>query len=133
MKFARVDRAAAEAFISRMVGNPKWDWSAGVLGVADILDGGETFAAVDDAGRPTVVFVLHKVDYVGGRELVVRAALQVGKGGNLVESVLPEIERVFGDDCAAVTIYTKRAGLVRKLEKAGYGDQATIVRKKLKC
>lgn len=132
MTFARVDRAAAVAILGRMVGNPKWDWSGGMMGVEDLVDGGESFAVVDAQGAPLAVFVLQKVAYSGGRELVVRVALQLAPGNNLVESVLPELERTFAADCDAVTIYTMRAGLVRKLECAGYEDAATVMRKKLK-
>jgi hypothetical protein len=115
-----------------MVGNRKWDWSDGMHGVDDIIDGGETYAVVDDAGAPLAFFVLQKVDNEGGRELVVRAALQCALSRNLVEVALPEIESTFGTDCDAMVIYTKRSGLVRKLERTGYRNSATIMRKKLK-
>jgi hypothetical protein len=132
VNFAKVDRAGALAIIGTMIGGAKWDWSGGMHGVHDVIDGGETFAAIDHAGKPVVVFVLSKVDNEGGRELVIRAALQVGPGRDLVETVLPEIERTFGGDCDAMMIYTKRGGLVRKLQRAGYHDAATIMRKNLK-
>jgi len=133
VNFARVERAAGLAILSRMVGNPKWDWSGGLVGAQDLADAGEMYAVVDDQGAPAAFFVLQKVEYSGGRELVVSAALQVGARHNLVETVLPELERTFADDCTSVVIYTKRGGLVRKLERAGYQDaKATIMRKKLK-
>jgi hypothetical protein len=131
MRFDRLGWEEACARLAPMVGNPKWDRSGGLFGVSDIIGGGVAFLVSDEAG-PLVVIVVEQVEHEQGRELVVRAALQLAACGDLTERVLPEIERVFGVGCDAVTVYTKRAGLVRKMEGAGYTEAAKIMRKKLK-
>lgn len=131
MNFCTVPADQARQIVARMVGVAKWDWS-GLNGVDDFIGGGTMYAALDPDGTPTVAVVLEKVQYEHGRELVIRAAHQMVRGRDLVSEVLPEIERVFGADCDAVTLYTKRGGLVRKLQGAGYSEAAKIMRKEIK-
>jgi hypothetical protein len=130
MNFCLLSADHARQVVARMVGVEKWDWS-GLHGVDDVIGGGAMYAALDAQGRPAMAFVVEQVQHEHGRELVIRAALQLMRGRDLVAEVLPEIERVFGVGCAAVTLTTRRAGLVRKLKSAGYGEAATIMRKKL--
>lgn len=129
IRFDRLGWNEACGYLAPMVGNQKWDWS-GMYGVADIIGGGVAYMASDQGG-PLAVIVVEQVDHEHGRELVVRAALQVAPQGDVVGRVLPEIERVFGAGCDALTVYTKRAGLVRKMQAAGYTEAAKIMRKKL--
>jgi len=130
IRFRRLTWKEACALLAPLVGNAKWDWTDGLLGVRDIIGDGIVYLAYDDQGPMMVVAVDHHV-HEGGRELVIRAALQLASSGDATERVLPEIERVFGGGCSAVTVYTKRLGLVRKMEKAGYSQAATIMRKKI--
>lgn len=130
IRLKRLTWREACAMLAPMVGNPKWDWSGGLFGVEDIIGDGVVYLAFDNDG-PLVVFAVDQVVHAGGRELVIRAALQVASSGDATERVLPEIERVFGVGCDAVSVYTKRAGLVRKMEQAGYSQAATIMRKEL--
>ncbi len=131
IRFRRLSWTEAGAMLAPMVGNPKWDWSGGLYGLGDIIGAGVVYLAADDGG-PLVVFAVDQVQHQGGRELVIRAALQLAAAGDATERVLPEIERVFGVGCSVVTVYTKRAGLVRKMEQAGYSQAATIMRKNLR-
>lgn len=131
MNFAAIPEDQARQFVARMVQVDKWDWS-GLCGVDDVIGGGDAYAALDADGKPTLAFVVAQVQHEHGRELVVRVAHQLVRGRDLVGEVLPEIERVFGAGCDAVVIYTKRAGLVRKLQVAGYGEAAKIMRKAIK-
>lgn len=130
IRFRRLSWDEAQTMLAPMVANPKWDWSDGLCGIADLIGGGLVYLAEDDGG-PLMVVAIDQVEHEGGRELVIRAALQMSAAGDATERVLPEIERVFGRGCHAVTVYTKRAGLVRKMEQAGYDPAATIMRKKL--
>jgi hypothetical protein len=130
IRFARLAFHEACAHLAPMVGNPKWDYSGGLFGVLDIIGGGVVYIASDDSG-PLMVVALEQVKHEGGRELVIRAALQLTAAGDATERVLPEIERVFGVGCDAVTVYTMRAGLIRKMQASGYTDAASIMRKKL--
>lgn len=131
MNFVAIPVDHARQLVARMVQVDKWDWS-GLCGVDDVIGGGDAYAALDADGKPTVAFVVEQVQYEHGRELVVRVAHQLVRGRDLVGEVLPEIERVFGVGCDAVVIYTKRAGLVRKLQGAGYSEAAKIMRKAIK-
>ncbi len=131
MKFQAYPRDHARDFVACMVGVDKWDWS-GLSGVDDVIGGGDAYAALDEGGLPTMIFIVEQVQHEHGRELVIRVAHQLVRGRDLVGEVLPEIERVFGAGCDAVVIYTKRAGLVRKLQGAGYGEAAKIMRKAIK-
>ena len=101
-----------------------------VLGVADVIGGGECWL-LQDGAKDVAVFVTQKLERENGRELIVRGALQLQRGGSLTEDILPEIERVLGHDCAVMTIHTKRAGLVRKLQKSGYQEAAKIMQKRI--
>lgn len=131
VEFVRLSYQAATAYLARMVGNPKWDLSAGLYGVDDIIGGGVAYLVQDQSG-PLVVIVVQKIEHTGGRELVVRAAWQLASCGDLTETVMPCIEQHFGFDCDVVTFWTKRPGLVVKMNRAGYTAAATMMRKKLK-
>lgn len=130
MNFVPMPDDYVRNIVARMIQVEKWDWS-GLCGVDDVIGCGDAYAALDADGKPTMVFVVEQVQCEHGRELVIRVARQLVRGRDLVGEVLPEIERVFGVGCDAVVIYTKRAGLVRKLQGAGYGEAAKIMRKKL--
>jgi hypothetical protein len=128
VNFIAWDRGEAAKLIgATLAGNPKVD-HRGASSAADILGGGYPWMAFID-GLPVVLVVLDVVPWSGGRDLEIRAAVALSGRSDATENVLPEIERVFGRDCNSVTIYTKRAGLVRKLARAGYHEAATIMRK----
>lgn len=101
-----------------------------VIGVDDVIGGGECWL-LQDGAKDLAVFVTQKLERENGRELIVRAALQLQGGGSLTEDILPEIERVLGHDCVLMTIHTKRVGLVRKLQKTGYQEAAKIMQKRI--
>lgn len=130
MRFDRMALDDTRKMLQLMLGCPKWDISDGMYGVDDLIGGGVAYL-VTDAGEPLAVVCLEQVQHEKGRELVIRVARQLTMCGDVTERVLPEIERRFGFSCKFVTVYTRRAGLVRKLEKAGYAETATIMRKTL--
>lgn len=130
MHFDRLDLDQARMMFRVMVGSQKWDTSDGLYGVDDLIGGGVAFL-VTDASGPLVVVVIEQLEHQNGRELVVRVARQLAACGDLTERVLPALEQRFGVGCKFVTVYTRRAGLVRKLENAGYSEAAKIMRKTL--
>lgn len=130
IRFTRLSLAETRAYLAPMLGNPKWDTSDGLYDVDGLVGGGVGFAAADDDG-PLMVIVIQQVDHANGRELVIRVARQLAGNGDLTERILPEIERQFGFGCNQVTIYTRRPGLLRKLEAAGYAETAVMMRKAL--
>lgn len=132
MKFRRITIGEAAAILAPLVASPKTDTSRGVCGVMDWIGGGYAYQFLDATDRPLVVFAFQYVDREHGRVLEVTAARQLVAGAHLTETVLPYIEKAFGRDCVAVSIHTRRPGLVSKLEGAGYEQAATIMHKKLK-
>lgn len=129
--FQRIERDQAAALLADMPGNPKWDTTDGLCEIGEIIGGGHPLL-VNDQGRAVAVVVLERIDYAQGCELFIRVARQLVPGIDLTERVLPLIERFYGEGCVAVTMRTRRAGLVAKLEKTGYYETAKIMRKKLK-
>lgn len=131
MRFEPLKMGVAAALLAPLVDDPRTDTSGGICGIGDWLAGGSAYVVVDDDGRELAVFAVQHVQRERGRALEVLAARQLAPGGDLTADVLPHIERLFGQGCDVVTIYTRRAGLVRKLEAAGYAPAATIMQKKL--
>lgn len=129
MKFQPLERAAAVLHLAHMPGNPKWDTTDGMASIAEVIGGGVPFMVTDDDGAALAVIVLDTERYANGTELVVRVGHQLSNRGNLTEVLIPEIVRLFGAGCVSVMVRTRRAGLVKKLEKAGFKESAKIMRK----
>lgn len=129
MRFQQIAANVACALLAPLMAD-KSNTHGAVLGIADVIGGGECWL-LQDGAQDLAVFVTQKIERENGRELIVRAALQLQGGGRLTEDILPEIERVIGHDCAVMTIHTKRAGLVRKLQKTGYQEAAKIMQKRI--
>lgn len=129
MIFTVIDHTTAVRHLAHMPGNPKWDTSDGLATIAEIIGGGVPFMVTDDEGGELAVIVLDTERYKNGTELVVRVGHQISKCGNLTEILIPEIERRFGGGCVSIMVRTRRAGLVSKLQKAGFKESAKIMRK----
>ena len=129
MRFQQIARDVACGLLAPLMAE-KTNTHGAMLGVDDLIGGGQCWL-LQDGAQDLAVFVTQKIERENGRELIVRAALQLQGGGSLTEDILPEIERVIGHDCAVMTIYTKRAGLVRKLQKSGYQEAAKIMQKRI--
>ena len=128
MEFTRITVEEACQRLAPLVGNPKTDTSDGKAGIADLIGNGAAFM-VSHGGEDLVVIALEKVDRNDGKELIVTGALQVKRGGDYTEQILPEIEKRFGYDCTSMLIRTRRSGLIEKLKKQGHRNAATIMRK----
>lgn len=129
--FIAWDRAAALELIRvKLLGSDKTDTSCGLEGPEDVMGAGTAYVAFQD-DIPLVLVVLVRNCLANGFELEIRAAVALSGRPDATELVLPVIERAFGYDCQMVSLYTRRAGLVRKLERAGYSEAAKIMRKKI--
>jgi hypothetical protein len=128
IEFVRLNLQAARDAVAPVLGNPKIDTTDGLSGPDDVIGGGVAFE-VRDAGGPLAVVILCQLQYQQGRVLEIRFARELAAAGDLTERVLPEIERRYAAGYDAVTIYTRRPGLVRKLEAQGYSQAAVIMRK----
>ena len=122
---------SARARLAPLTGVGKVDTSDGMCSVDEVIGQGRAFEAHRD-GLPVALIVIQKVERAHGRELEIRAAVAIGKAGKSVtDEALAGVEAAFGWDCDVMTIYTRRGGLVRKLERAGYREAAKIMRKKI--
>ena len=76
-----------------------------------------------------VGFVILKIErFTGGCEGVIIAAAGRAPGVDLVEQVLPQLESLF-DGVKSYRVTTARAGLVKKLKRAGWLETHAVLRK----
>lgn len=129
LTFIRLSEAEAAELFLPLTGMSKVHHAA-LCGIRDYLGGGAAFAAYRH-GERVAAFSILKIDREHGRELEIRAAIALGPTVDATEAILPAIEYAFGYDCAQVTIYTKRAGLIKKLTDQGYQEAAVIMRKRI--
>lgn len=108
----------------------KTDTSGGQVAGVDCLDGGEFFRVWID-GEPVAWYVLRAREGRAGRDAEI--TLAAGRAGvDLVGVVLPMIERQAASiGCRALRIETRRAGLMKKLGRAGYAQASVILAKEL--
>jgi hypothetical protein len=132
MKLQLISRDEACRLMAGLAQSPKTDTSGGISSVSDFIGDGVSFLLTEQDGKPLAAFSVLKIQREHGCALEVCAAQHLGGRIDLTGTVLPEIERQFGHGCDVVNIYTRRPGLMRKLEKAGYEPVATIMQKKLK-
>lgn len=123
-------RAEVAAAFDAPARREKTDTSAGMVDAADCMMGGTFFRVLDD-GEPVAFYVLRLRVRGERREAVI--VLAHGRAGfDLVEQVLPLIERQCAQaGCQRVRVETRRAGLVKKLERAGYERASVILAKEL--
>jgi hypothetical protein len=108
----------------------KTDTSGGQVAGVDCLNGGQFFRVLID-GAPVAWYVLRARQGRAGLDAEITIA--AGRAGvDLVGEVLPLIERQAASiGCHAMRIETRRAGLMKKLERAGYAQSSVILRKEL--
>ncbi|MDR5739494.1 hypothetical protein [Caballeronia sp. LZ016] len=118
----------AAAFGASMLA--KVDTSGGMVEAVDCLAAGEFFRVLVD-GVPVLFYVIECRESGGKREAEV--TLAHGRADvDLVQVVLPVIERqAAAAGCSRMRIETRRAGLMKKLERAGYARASVILRKEL--
>lgn len=133
MKFVALPHDEACRLMAGLALNPKTDTSGGIAGISDFIGDGLSFLLTGSDGAALAAFAVQVVQRERGRALEVCAAQHLGARGDLTRTILPEIERVFGVGCDVMNIYTRRPGLVRKLEQAGYAEVAKIMQKKLRA
>ncbi|CAG4928273.1 hypothetical protein [Paraburkholderia saeva] len=122
----RAEVAAAFDTLPFMVA--KTDTSGGMVTGVDCLDGGQFFRVYSD-GEPVAFYVLRARQ--GRAGVTAEIALAHGRAGfDLVGEVLPMIERQCAG-CKALRIETRRAGLMKKLQRAGYQQASVILTKEL--
>lgn len=119
----------AAAFGASMLA--KVDTSAGMVEAVDCLAAGEFFRVYVD-GVPVLFYVIELREGRAGREAEI--TLAHGRADvDLVDAVLPLIERqAKAAGCQRMRIETRRAGLMKKLERVGYAKASVILRKELK-
>lgn len=106
--------------------NKKTDTTGGTLSAGALLSCCVFFVVKVD-GLPSGYYALQQV----GAELVVVAASGGAEGVDLVASVMPAVIRQ-AEGLHAVTVHTKRRGLIAKLAAQGFKIEGFILRKALK-
>jgi hypothetical protein len=107
----------------------KTDTSGGMVDGVDCLNDAQFFRVFDD-GVPVAFYVLRA--RAGRAGVDAEITLANGRAGfDLVADVLPLIERQCAG-CHAMRIETRRPGLMKKLERAGYQRASVILTKELK-
>ncbi len=106
------------------------DTTGGLMTIKELLAGAQCFEVIDETGRSVGSYAVEVFTHDGGNEAVVVAAVGAMPGVDLTASVLPGVEQqARGAGCAAVTIHTRRRGLLAKLKAAGYRCDGFIMRK----
>lgn len=117
--------AYAKAFDARR------DTTGGLGDMEACLQRGQLFEVVVD-GRVVARYALEVVQCDKGREVFVTGAAGNLPGVDLVAGLVPYItNQCVRAGADAVTINTRRRGLVRKLEREGWSLDAYVMRKKL--
>jgi hypothetical protein len=119
----------ARAFDESPLMRAKTDTSGGMVDGVDCLHNAQFFRVFDD-GVPVAFYVLRAREGRAGIDAEI--TLAHGRAGfDLVDQVLPLIERQCAG-CHAMRIETRRAGLMKKLERVGYRKASVILTKELK-
>lgn len=110
------------------------DTSGGMIGIDDYELGAGVLFEVEQGGDVLGYYVMTACAFQHAIEgCVVWAAAAPGKGAlHLTEKILPLIEQQVPPGCSALTIHTRRRGLVKKLARAGFRCDGHIMRKTLK-
>lgn len=119
----------AAAFDASPLVIAKTDTSGGQVAGVDCL-GGQFFRVLID-GAPVAWYVLRAREGRAGIDAEISIAH--GRAGvDLVAQVLPLIERQAASiGCRAMRVETRRPGLMKKLERAGYARKSVILMKEL--
>lgn len=91
---------------------------------AEVIAGGQLFAVECD-GRDVAAFLLRR----DGDECVIVAAAGGLPGINLLDVILPHIEATCG--ARWVRIHSHRKGMMRQLQRHGYGVAEVVYRKEV--
>jgi hypothetical protein len=126
---ARVDAKEALTGLGVIFTNQKTDCSGGLASAADQLDGAQCFA-VFCGGDLVGHYALGVREYEGGPEVVIVAARGRMPTADLIASLLPTIEQQC-QGAKALTVHTKRRGLVAKLAGYGFRLDGFILHKRL--
>lgn len=119
----------ARAFDESPLMRAKTDTSGGMVDGVDCLANAEFFRVLDD-GAPVAFYVLRARQ--GRKGVTAEITLAHGRADvDLVDTVLPLIEKQCAG-CQQMRIETRRAGLMKKLERAGYERASVILTKELK-
>lgn len=129
LTISRVSPEVAALAMSARLWSRDTDTTGGLETVDHVVTGCECFE-VQLAGVPVLHYALQVQQRPNGVEVVIAAAAGDAPGVNLVESVMPAIEKqASGADM--LTVHTRRKGLVAKLAAQGFELAGFIMRKRL--
>lgn len=121
-----LDAEALSAFRVAM----RHDTTGGLQSLSEVLAGAE-ITEVLEGDQVVLRYALRAVARANGSEVFVVAAAGSVPGVDLTQGFLPVIEaQAKGAD--ALTIHTRRPGMVEKLKRAGWHCDGYIMRKKMR-
>lgn len=123
----QLDDAARAAYAKAF--DARRDTTGGLADMDACLGRGQLFD-VHFNGRTVARYALQFVECDNGTEVFITAAAGDLPGADLVATLVPYIARQAAEaGAAALTINTRRRGLVKKLERAGWTLDAYVMRK----
>lgn len=125
-----LDKAEAVRHLAHVFTARKTDTSGGLTTVEDQLRFSECYEVRDTGGGLVGYYALQVNRHSGGNEVVVVAAAGAALGADLVASLIPYIEKQ-AKGAQALTVHTKRRGLLAKLAALGFQCDGFILRKAL--
>ena len=108
----------------------RYDTTAGLQSFAEVCAGSMLVEIARD-GVPVLYYAARPIERAHGVELLIIAAAGRAPGVDLVTVGLEDVARRF-PTVDAVTVQTRRAGLVRKLVNAGFAYQATKLSRRVR-
>lgn len=111
---------------------PELDTGGGLLSVEELIGAAECFEVIAEDGRRVGAYAVQVVEHDHGREAVLLAGVGSLPGVDLTALVVPVVaDQAKAAGCKALTIYTRRRGLLAKLRAQGFGLGGYILRKVL--
>lgn len=111
---------------------PDLDTGGGLLSVEELIGAAECFEVIAEDGRRVGAYAVQVVEHDNGREAVLLAGVGRLPGADLTAAIVPVVaEQAKSAGCKALTIYTRRRGLLAKLCGQGFSLDGYILRKGL--
>lgn len=126
----RCSVSEAAGGLSSVFVSGKTDTCGGLSTALEQLQESDCFVVCNSSGEKAAYYALQAIDRPGGREVVIVAAAGTIPGADLVRSVIPYIEQQVSG-AKALTVHTRRRGLVAKLAAQGFRVDGFILRKAL--